>query len=153
LYGIALTYGATGTTHLDLMGQMGTQTSATLLKMGLGLVFVGLAFKVAAAPFQLWTPDVYEGAPAPVTALLSTGPKAAAFAVALRILGNVPAATHFWFWSFWILAVLTMFVGNLGALVQTNVKRLLAYSSIAHAGYILVAFAAVTYLEGNADTG
>src|ERR1700722_14794217 len=74
LYGIALTYGGTGTTHLDLMGQAGPQASATLLKMGLGLMFVGLAFKVAAAPFQLWTPDVYEGAPAPVTAMLSTGP-------------------------------------------------------------------------------
>src|SRR6266571_2319073 len=86
LYGIALTYGATGTTHLDLMGQAGTQSPGTLLKMGLGFVFVGLAFKVAAAPFQLWTPDVYEGAPAPVTAMLSTGPKAAAFALALRIL-------------------------------------------------------------------
>src|SRR5260370_770987 len=96
LYGIALTYGATGTTHLDLMGQAGAQTSATLLKMGLGLVFVGLAFKVAAAPFQLWTPDVYEGAPAPVTAMLSTGPKAAAFALALRILVNVEAASAQW---------------------------------------------------------
>ena len=142
LYGIALTYGATGTTHLDLMGQGGPQTSATLLKMGLGLVFVGLAFKVAAAPFQLWTPDVYEGAPAPVTALLSTGPKAAAFAVALRILGNVEAAGPLWFWALWVVAALSMFAGNLGALVQTNLKRMLAYSSIAHAGYILVALTA-----------
>src|SRR3984893_15584269 len=92
LYGIALTYGGTGTTHLDLMGQSGPQASATLLKMGLGLIFVGLAFKVAAAPFQLWTPDVYEGAPAPVTAMLSTGPKAAAFALTLRIVASVEAA-------------------------------------------------------------
>lgn len=142
LYGIALTYGATGTTHLDLMGQAGAQTSATLLKMGLGLIFVGLAFKVAAAPFQLWTPDVYEGAPAPVTALLSTGPKAAAFALALRILANVDAAGPLWFWALWAAAVMSMFAGNLGALVQTNLKRMLAYSSIAHAGYILVALAA-----------
>jgi NADH-quinone oxidoreductase subunit N len=142
LYGIALTYGATGTTRLDLMWQAGPQPSATLLKMGLGFIFVGLAFKVAAAPFQLWTPDVYEGAPAPVTAMLSTGPKAAAFALALRILANVEAASALWFWALWVAAVLSMFAGNLGALAQTNLKRMLAYSSIAHAGYILVALAA-----------
>jgi NADH-quinone oxidoreductase subunit N len=151
LYGIALVYGITGTTNLALMAN--ADGSSNLLKLGLALILIGLGFKVAAAPFQLWTPDVYEGAPTPVTALFSAGPKAATFALLLRIFATVPAATHFWFWAFWILAVLTMFVGNLGALVQTNVKRMLAYSSIAHAGYILVAFAAVTYLEGNADTG
>src|ERR1700736_5138818 len=152
LYGIALIYGITGTTMLTNMG--GTQSAeSNILKLGLALILIGLGFKVAAPPFQVWTPDVYEGAPPPVTALFSAGPKAAAFALLLRIFATVPAATHFWFWSFWFLAVLTMFVGNLGALVQTNVKRLLAYSSIAHAGYILVAFAAVTYLEGNSDTG
>jgi NADH-quinone oxidoreductase subunit N len=123
------------------------QTS-TMLKLGLALILIGLGFKVAAAPFQIWTPDVYEGAPTPVTALFSAGPKAAAFALLLRIFADVPAATQFWFWAFWIIAALTMFVGNLGALLQTNVKRLLAYSSIAHAGYILVAFAAVTKLKG-----
>src|SRR6266436_5657330 len=142
LYGIALVYGATGTTVLSSMADTGT--SSNLLKLGFSLILIGLGFKVAAAPFQIWTPDVYEGAPTPVTALFSAGPKAAAFALLLRIFATVPAATHFWFWAFWILAVLTMFAGNLGALVQTNVKRLLAYSSIAHAGYILVAFAAVT---------
>jgi NADH-quinone oxidoreductase subunit N len=142
LYGIALTFGGTGTTRLDLIGQSGSASSGTLLKMGLGLIFVGLAFKVAAAPFQLWTPDVYEGAPAPVTALLSTGPKAAAFALMLRIVANVDAAGPLWFWALWAAAVLSMFVGNLGALVQTNLKRMLAYSSVAHAGYILVALAA-----------
>ena len=142
LYGIALVYGATGTTRLDMM--VDADAASTLLKLGLSMVLIGLGFKVAAAPFQIWTPDVYEGAPTPVTALFSAGPKAAAFALLLRIFATVPAATHFWFWAFWILAVLTMFAGNLGALVQTNVKRLLAYSSIAHAGYILVAFAAVT---------
>jgi NADH-quinone oxidoreductase subunit N len=115
-----------------------------LLKLGLAMILIGLGFKVAAAPFQVWTPDVYEGAPTPVTALFSAGPKAAAFALLLRIFATVPAATHFWFWAFWVLAVLTMFAGNLGALLQTNLKRLLAYSSIANAGYILVAFAAVT---------
>src|SRR6202790_1894603 len=142
LYGIALVYGVAGTTLLANMG--GVDPSSTLLKLGLALIVIGLGFKVALAPFQIWTPDVYEGAPTPVTALLSAGPKAASFALLLRIFATVPAATHFWFWAFWVLAVLTMFAGNLGALVQTNVKRLLAYSSIAHAGYILVAFAAVT---------
>src|SRR6202043_2298029 len=88
-----------------------------------------------------------------VTALFSAGPKAAAFALLLRIFASVPAATHFWFWAFWALAALTMFAGNLGALLQTNVKRLLAYSSIAHAGYILVAFAAVTFMANDLTGG
>jgi len=131
----------------------GADAHSNLLKLGLAMILIGLGFKVAAAPFQIWTPDVYEGAPTPVTALFSAGPKAAAFALLLRIFATVPAATHLWFWAFWILAVLTMFAGNLGALVQTNVKRLLAYSSIAHAGYILVAFAAVTYMTPNLNEG
>src|SRR5215831_15135071 len=144
LYGIALVYGATGTTLLGKMAEADAAASGTLLKLGLAMILIGLSFKVAAAPFQVWTPDVYEGAPTPVTALFSAGPKAAAFALLLRIFATVPAATQYWFWAFWVLAALTMFAGNLGALVQTNIKRLLAYSSIAHAGYILVAFAAVT---------
>src|SRR5437588_5283794 len=143
-YGIALVYGATGTTLLDKMAAADVTSTGTLLKLGLAMILIGLGFKVAAAPFQVWTPDVYEGAPTPVTALFSAGPKAAAFALLLRIFATVPAATQYWFWAFWVLAALTMFAGNLGALVQTNMKRLLAYSSIAHAGYILVAFAAVT---------
>jgi NADH-quinone oxidoreductase subunit N len=145
LYGIALVYGVTGTTMISNMGQANPES--TLLKAGLAMILIGLGFKVAAAPFQIWTPDVYEGAPTPVTAFFSAGPKAAAFALLLRIFASVPAATHYWFWAFWVLAVLTMFLGNLGALVQNNVKRLLAYSSIAHAGYILVAFAAVTSMS------
>ncbi len=144
LYGIALVYGATGTTQLGKMAEADVAASGTLLKLGLAMILIGLGFKVAAAPFQVWTPDVYEGAPTPVTALFSAGPKAAAFALLLRIFATVPAATQYWFWAFWVLAALTMFAGNLGALVQTNMKRLLAYSSIANAGYILVAFAAVT---------
>src|SRR5277367_1602898 len=151
LYGIALLYGATGTTNLSKMGA--ADSTSNLLKLGLALILIGLGFKVAAAPFQLWTPDVYEGAPTPVTALFSAGPKAAAFALLLRIFADVHAATQFWFWAFWIMAVLTMFAGNLGALLQTNVKRLLAYSSIAHAGYILVAFAAVTNLSKDMEIG
>jgi len=150
LYGIALVYGVTGTTNLLKMDS--ADPSSNLLKLGLALILIGLGFKVAAAPFQIWTPDVYEGAPTPVTALFSAGPKAGAFALLLRIFADVHAATQFWFWAFWILAALTMFAGNLGALLQNNVKRLLAYSSIAHAGYTLVAFAAVTKLSGS-DNG
>ena len=151
LYGIALVYGATGTTNLSRMDDV--DPGSNLLKLGLSLILIGIGFKVAAAPFQIWTPDVYEGAPTPVTALFSAGPKAAAFALLLRIFASVPAATHFWFWAFWVLAALTMFAGNLGALLQTNVKRLLAYSSIAHAGYILVAFAAVTFMANDLNGG
>jgi NADH-quinone oxidoreductase subunit N len=156
LYGIALVYGVTGTTNLLRMNASDptiTLLPSPMLKLGLALILIGLGFKVAAAPFQIWTPDVYEGAPTPVTALFSAGPKAAAFALLLRIFADVHAATQFWFWAFWIMAVLTMFAGNLGALLQTNVKRLLAYSSIAHAGYILVAFAAVTNLSKEMEIG
>src|SRR5271169_518760 len=147
LYGIALSFGATGSTHLDLMTPLANDSSHVLLKMGLGFILIGLAFKVAAAPFQLWTPDVYEGAPAPVTALLSTGPKAAAFALALRIMASVDAAPPLWFWALWVAATLSMFAGNLSAIVQTSVKRMLAYSSIAHAGYILVALTAAAVTD------
>ena len=151
LYGIAMVYGATGTTRIDLIsaalekmiaehGQV-----ASLAILGLALMFVGLGFKVVAAPFQIYAPDVYEGAPTPVTALLASGPKAATFALMLRIFYvSFGSAGNFWFWAIWISAILTMLVGNFAALVQTNVKRMLAYSSIAHAGYILVAFAAGT---------
>ncbi|HLK04165.1 MAG TPA: NADH-quinone oxidoreductase subunit N [Candidatus Acidoferrum sp.] len=147
LYGIALVYGATQTTMISAMAS--ADSNSSYLKLGLAMILIGLGFKVAAAPFQIWTPDVYEGAPTPVTALFAAGPKAATFALMLRIFVSIPAATHYWFWAFWVLAALTMFLGNLGALVQTNVKRLLAYSSIAHAGYILVAFAAVTSMAAD----
>jgi NADH-quinone oxidoreductase subunit N len=151
LYGIALSFGATGSTHLDLIMPLANDSAPTLLKIGLGFIFVGLAFKVAAAPFQFWTPDVYEGAPAPVTAFLSTGPKAAAFALALRIMASIDAAAPLWFWALWVAAALSMFVGNLSAIVQTSVKRMLAYSSIAHAGYILVALAAAAATDHPAE--
>src|ERR1700683_5260011 len=140
LYGIALVYGASGTSILPQIDA--ALVHPTLLTLGLALIFVGLGFKVAAAPFQLWTPDVYEGAPAPVTAMMSTGPKAAAFALFWRILTVLAHAGAIWFWVIWISAVITIFAGNLAAIAQTSVKRMLAYSSIAHAGYILVAFAA-----------
>jgi NADH-quinone oxidoreductase subunit N len=105
-------------------------------------MFVGLGFKVAAAPFHIWTPDVYEGAPAPIVGFMSTAPKAAAFAVLLRVVFTINAPGRFWL--IWMAAALSMTLGNVGALVQTNIKRLLAYSSIAHAGYVLVAFAMTT---------
>jgi len=151
LYGIAMVYGVTGTTRIDQVQPALDQIiSATgqvpaLSILGLALIFVGLGFKVVAAPFHIYGPDVYEGAPTPVTALLASGPKAATFALMLRIFYVAfPGEVHFWFWAIWGSAILTMFVGNLAAIVQSNVKRMLAYSSIAHAGYILVAFAAAT---------
>jgi NADH-quinone oxidoreductase subunit N len=146
LYGIAMVYGATGTTRIDLVQDALAKQPATALAMlGLGLMFVGLGFKVVAAPFQIYAPDVYEGAPTPVTALLASGPKAATFALMLRVFDVSFGSTgNLWFWAIWISAVLTMCIGNFAALVQTNVKRMLAYSSIAHAGYILVAFTAST---------
>jgi NADH-quinone oxidoreductase subunit N len=107
--------------------------------VAMALMFVGLGFKVAAAPFHIWTPDVYEGAPAPIVGFMSTAPKAAAFAVLLRVVFTINAPGRFWL--LWVAAALSMTLGNVGALVQTNIKRLLAYSSIAHAGYLLVAFA------------
>jgi len=152
LYGIALVYGATGTTLLDkiqdfFLGLTPAEHVPSLAILGLGLIFVGMGFKVAAAPFQAYAPDVYQGAPTPVTALLASAPKVATYALMLRIFYvSFGSASDFWFWVLWISAVLTMFIGNLGALAQTNVKRMLAYSSIAHAGYILVAFAASTAL-------
>jgi NADH-quinone oxidoreductase subunit N len=146
LYGIALTFGATGTTQIDAIAAMLPLSRTPLLAIaGLALILIGLGFKVSAAPFQVWTPDVYEGAPSPVVALMSTAPKAAAFAVLLRVLyGAFPALHAHWVPVLWWLAVLSMFVGNLGALRQKNLKRMLAYSSIAHAGYLLVAFTALS---------
>jgi NADH-quinone oxidoreductase subunit N len=141
LYGVALIFGATGSTSIRSISETLRVGSAPLLAYaGVALMLVGLGFKVASAPFHIWTPDVYEGAPSPVVALLSTGPKAAAFAVLLRVLFDASAPG--WFWLVWVSAALSMTLGNIGALAQTNVKRILAYSSIAHAGYLLVAFAA-----------
>jgi NADH-quinone oxidoreductase subunit N len=145
LYGVALMFGATGSTRIpDIQRALSSGTPGLLALAATALMIVGLGFKVASAPFHIWTPDVYEGAPAPVVALMSTGPKAAAFAVLLRVLFAATGghAEPIWFWLIWISAALSMTLGNFGALVQNNVKRMLAYSSIAHAGYILVAFAA-----------
>lgn len=146
LYGIALVFGATGTTSIDaLAAHLAGPNTPALLYGGLAMIIIGLGFKVSAAPFHVWTPDVYEGAPSPVVALMSTAPKAAAFAVLLRIAyGAFPLLQAHWVPVLWWLAVLSMTIGNLGALRQRNVKRLLAYSSIAHAGYLLVAFTALS---------
>ncbi len=142
LYGVALMFGATGSTSITVIGEaLRSGQVPVLAYLGIALMFVGLGFKVAAAPFHVWTPDVYEGAPAPVVGFMSTAPKAAAFAVLLRILFEAHAPERLWL--VWVVAALSMTLGNVGALVQDNIKRLLAYSSIAHAGYLLVAFAAL----------
>jgi len=142
LYGIALTYGATGSTNLTVIARfLAGQTllhQGTLLA-GLALMLVGLGFKVAAAPFQMWTPDVYQGAPTPVTAFMASATKAAAFAAMLRLLYTGLGSTSAdWRPIIWVLAVLSLLVGSIGAVVQTDVKRMLAYSSINHAGFILI---------------
>lgn len=147
LYGMALIYGATGTTRIgqiaSQVAQMASPTSNMMLLAGMLLLLIGFAFKIAVVPFHMWAPDVYEGAPTPLTAFMSTGPKAAAFAAALRVLlVAFPSLLVDWSQLLWVLAVLTMTVGNITALRQDNIKRILAYSSIAHAGYVLVGFAA-----------
>ncbi|NLC58943.1 MAG: NADH-quinone oxidoreductase subunit N [Armatimonadetes bacterium] len=156
VYGIALVYGATGTTVLyDPLGQSASTISGLILERGLfgnalllaglALLVVGIAFKAAIVPFHAWVPDVYEGAPLPVTAFMSAGVKAAAFAAFARLLfGGFRNLGEVWQPVLWVLAVLTMVLGNAAAIRQQNVKRMLAYSSIAHAGYLLVALAAYT---------
>jgi NADH-quinone oxidoreductase subunit N len=144
LYGIAWMYGLTGSTALPeirrVLSTPEIAPSMTLVGTAAALMFVGFAFKISAVPFQIWAPDVYQGAPAPVSAFMSAGPKAAAFAVLLRVFMTAlePIASA-WAPIIWICALLTMIVGNFAAIMQTNIKRLLAYSSIAHAGYVLVA--------------
>ena len=142
LYGIALCFGATGSTNIAAIAAGLPLTGASRLAiLAVAMVLIGLGFKVSLAPFHVWTPDVYQGAPAPVVGLMSTAPKAAAFAVLLRFLFNAtPTLRPHWILLIELLAVLSMCIGNLGALLQRDVKRLLAYSSIAHAGYLLVAF-------------
>jgi NADH-quinone oxidoreductase subunit N len=146
LYGIALIYGATGTTNIALLGVQVSlmQTPNVMLLAGLALLLIGFAFKVAAVPFHMWVPDVYDGAPTPVTAFMATGVKAAAFAALFRVLTEGFAAAAAWRDIVWWLAVVTMAGGNLLALAQRSLKRMLAYSSVAHAGYLLVAVASGT---------
>ena len=146
LYGAALLYGASGSLSLaGLAKYFQSGSISTMGLIGMGLLLVGFSFKVAAVPFHMWTPDVYDGAPSPITGFMSVGVKAAAFAAFLRVFfecfGSVQVT---WSHILWILAVLTMILGNLAALVQSNIKRMLAYSSIAHAGYILIGMVAGT---------
>ncbi|MFI5167588.1 MAG: NADH-quinone oxidoreductase subunit N [Thermoanaerobaculales bacterium] len=144
LYGLSLLYGTTGTLDLnELAAAVGSGRASAATMVGVALLACGFLFKVAAVPFHVWTPDVYEGAPTPITAFLSVGPKAAAFAIFLRVfLGGLGPLDAQWRWLVGGAAVLTMVWGNIAALTQKNVKRLLAYSSIAHAGYVLVGLVA-----------
>ena len=146
LYGVALLYGVSGSTRLDRITQAVARLgdgSHGLALLGVGFLLVGFGFKVASVPFHMWAPDVYEGAPTTVTAFMAAGVKVAAFGALLRVFGHAlqPLAAD-WQPVVAVLAVVSMVVGNLGALAQTNVKRMLAYSSIAHAGYLLVALVA-----------
>jgi NADH-quinone oxidoreductase subunit N len=145
LYGIALIYGGAGSTNYqnirDIAAYQNEIQTTTLI--GMGLLLVGFGFKVALVPFHSWAPDVYEGAPTPVTAFMAVGPKAAGFAALIRILVQaLPFLSEYWIPILWLLAILTMTLGNVVAVLQTNVKRMLAYSAIAHAGYILVGIVA-----------
>jgi len=154
LYGIALIYGGSsgivpgqlGTTNLIALGHYlhNTPSPNLMLIAGIALLLVGLAFKAALVPFHMWTPDVYEGAPTSVTAYMAAAAKVGAFAAILRIFNALIPISEYWLVAIQVLAVLTMFGGNILALAQTNVKRMLAYSSIAHAGYLMVAVSALT---------
>ena len=155
LYGMSLLYGLTGTTHLRAIAvALAASDQTTMLLLAATLMVAGIGFKIAAVPFHMWAPDVYEGAPTPVTAFLSVGSKAASFAMLMRIfveglpafreagLGVAFGQPFGWRTFFYLLSVVTMTVGNLAAITQTNTKRLLAYSSIAHAGYLLIGIVA-----------
>lgn len=146
LYGIALVYGATGSLYLkDIASYIASKNllRTPMLLMSLVFLTIGFGFKIASVPFHMWTPDVYEGAPTSITAFMATGVKAAAFAALVRVFFSaLPAFRPDWTWIMWAICVATMTVGNIAAISQTNIKRMLAYSSIAHAGYILIAFVA-----------
>jgi NADH-quinone oxidoreductase subunit N len=146
LYGMSLMYGLSGTTNLRVMAASftGMQQDPRLV-LAVILLVAGVGFKIAAVPFHMWAPDVYEGAPTPITAFLSVGSKAASFAMLIRIfLEGLPSMAADWQLLFWTLAVITMTVGNVAAVTQSNVKRMLAYSSVAHAGYVLIGIVAGT---------
>jgi NADH-quinone oxidoreductase subunit N len=153
LYGVALIFGATGSTHLISIAAATflPDLQISLVYLSAALILIALCFKVAAAPFHIWAPDVYEGAPTPITAFMSVGPKAAGFAVLFRIFVTAfPMIQDRWIDVMWVVAALTMILGNVIAVVQPNIKRMLAYSSIAHAGYIAVAFTSASERGGSA---
>jgi NADH-quinone oxidoreductase subunit N len=154
LFGSALVYGATGQISFykiaSVVGGQGLDHDAMLV-LGLAMIIAGLGFKSSAAPFHMWTPDVYEGAPTTVTAFMSAATKVAAFALALRVLQTAfPQELYLWGWAFAGIAVASLAIGNLAALVQRNVKRMLAYSSISHAGFLLIGLSAGSALGGRA---
>jgi NADH-quinone oxidoreductase subunit N len=150
LFGSALAYGATGTIDFDKMGAAG-HGGDSLFVVGLAMVIAGLGFKASAAPFHMWTPDAYQGAPTPVTAFMSSATKVAAFAVMYRVLTTAfPQDARIWTWAIAALAIASLAVGNIAALTQRNLKRLLAYSSISHAGFMLIAVAADNQLGAQA---
>jgi NADH-quinone oxidoreductase subunit N len=159
LYGIALVYGATGSTNIsEMVAAMQTTVEIdqpnTLALAGIALLMVGLGFKVAAAPFHVWVPDVYQGSPSPVTAFMASAGKAAAFAAMIRVLViALPFYRNEWRPVIWVLALLSLLVGSFLAVVQTNVKRMLAYSSVSHAGFILVGVEAAAHEAGALDSG
>ena len=152
LYGVALIFGSTGSTKISgigevLSGSISVANTDAMLLVGIGMLLVGLGFKVSAAPFHIWTPDVYEGAPTPVTAFMASAGKVAAFAALIRILlVGLEQRVDDWRPVVWALAILTVFVGSILAVVQTDVKRMLAYSSISHAGFILVGVEAAGHM-------
>ena len=153
LYGMTMVYGSTGSTNLFKIAEVVQNPSAQsnpLLLMGLVLLIIGFGFKVASVPFHMWAPDVYQGAPTPITAFMAVGPKAAAFAAFFRVFAETfPEMAPSWEIILSTIAVLSMFFGNLGAIMQTNIKRMLAFSSISHAGYILMAVIAKNSLGGS----
>ncbi|MEX0847936.1 MAG: NADH-quinone oxidoreductase subunit N [Ilumatobacteraceae bacterium] len=159
LYGVALLYGGTGSTNFDgivaaFNGTVLADRKDAFVLAGVALMIVGLAFKISAVPFQFWTPDVYQGAPTPVTAFLASIGKVAAFGAMLRVLVTaLPAWRDDWRPAIWVLAVVTVVIGSTLAVVQTDVKRMLAYSSISHAGFILVAVEAAGHTAGERDPG
>jgi NADH-quinone oxidoreductase subunit N len=152
LFGFALTFGATGELGLTAIGVAGRGLSDDpLLLVGLAMVLTGLGFKASAAPFHMWTPDVYQGSPTPVTAFMSAATKVAALVVTLRVLNAAyPAQEDFWTAAIAAIAIASLAIGNLAALVQRNVKRMLAYSSVSHAGFMLIPVAAANELGGKA---
>lgn len=155
LYGVALIFGSTGSTKISsiseaLSGSVSIINADAMLLVGIGMLLVGLGFKVSAAPFHVWTPDVYEGAPTPVTAFMASAGKVAAFAALMRVLlVGLEQRVDDWRPVVWALAILTVFAGSIVAVVQTNVKRMLAYSSISHAGFILVGVEAAGHLRSD----